>query len=312
VQKMISKICKNPIFVFFTALFCCALWGVSVPVIKTGYKTVNSSHVPTLLLWAGLQFAFAGILTVCLYSIKSKRFLLPQKQSLWGIVKIGVFQIVLQYACSYIGLANTTSVKGAILKGSDVFFCMIVSSLMFKYEKLTVRKIFACIIGFTGLVIVNLNGLQLDFNPLGDGLVVISTFFYAVAVGFSKSYCKLESPIMLSGYSMAFGGALMCIIGLALNGKINFLSELPLILCLACIFTLSYALWGMLVKYNDISKISLFGFTVPIFGVIFSSILINEKNTIPTANLIIALILICTGIIICNANHRRRRDLCTD
>ncbi len=55
---MMYKLMHNPIFVKFAALLCCALWGISTPIVKMGYRYVDSDHVPSLLLWVGLQFAY--------------------------------------------------------------------------------------------------------------------------------------------------------------------------------------------------------------------------------------------------------------
>ena len=54
------------------AIFCCALWGISTPIVKLGYVYGDASHVPSILLWSGLQFVFAGFMTIGTYSIISK------------------------------------------------------------------------------------------------------------------------------------------------------------------------------------------------------------------------------------------------
>lgn len=300
---------KNPFtntaFVSVSALFCCALWGISTPVIKIGYRFVDTRSIPSLLLWAGLQFAIAGTLTVTVLSIVLGRFVLPQRKSLAGIAKIALFQTVLQYTFSYIGLLHTTAVKGTILKGSDAFISMLVASLLFKQEKLTPKKILACMIGFSGIVIVNLQGLDLNINPLGDGLVLLSIFVYSISAAITKQYAAYESPIVLSGYQMIIGGIAMILVGATLNGSFNFTGSLPIILCLSAIYALSYALWGILLKNNPVSKISMYSFMTPVFGVIFSCIMIQEESNISPVNLVIALLLICTGIILWNCKHIR-------
>ena len=86
---------------------------------------------------------------------------------------ISLLQTVLQYVCLYIGLAGTTAMKGAIIKSTDVFFIMLIASLLFRQERLTVKKIIACVIGFSGIVVMNLNGLTLDVNLKGDGVVLL-------------------------------------------------------------------------------------------------------------------------------------------
>ena len=120
---------NKKIFVILGALFCCALWGISTPIVKMGYDYIDENHIPSLLLWVGLLFIASGLLTIIIYSIFSKKFVLPKKESVKGAVIISVLQTVLQYSLLYIGLSQTTSVKGAILKSTDVFFVALIASL---------------------------------------------------------------------------------------------------------------------------------------------------------------------------------------
>ena len=141
-----KSIWNNKIFSAAGAIFCCALWGISTPIVKMGYAYTDASHVPSLLLWVGIQFALAGLLTVCFYSVVSKSFVRPKRKNIKGVAVVSLLQTVIQYACLYIGLQYTTSVKGAILKSTDVFFVALIASLLFKMEKLTIKKLIACIL----------------------------------------------------------------------------------------------------------------------------------------------------------------------
>lgn len=291
-----KKIGNSKIFAIAGALFCCALWGISTPIVKLGYAYVDASHVPSLLLWIGLQFVFAGFMTIGTYSIISKKFLLPKKKSTKGIVIISLLQTVFQYSFLYVGLLYTTSVKGAILKSTDVFFVALLSSLLFKLEKLTAKKFFSCIIGFLGIIIMNLNGLSLNINPLGDGLVLLGIVSYSFSVIVTKLFAQNENPVVLSGYQMTLGGIILLLSGVFLNGKIDFIGMLPIFLTLSAIYAVSYSLWTLLLKYNPASSVTVYSFMTPLFGVIFSSFLLNEDGGVPILNLIIALILVCFGI----------------
>lgn len=294
---MFEKLFKNKIFTSLAAIFCCALWGISTPIVKMGYAFVDETHVPSLILWLGLQFAFAGFLTVCIYSIVSKRFVRPKKKNVKGVVVVALLQTVLQYTLLYVGLSMTTSVKGAILKSTDVFFVALISSLLFKMEKLTLKKLVSCIIGFAGIIIMNLDGLSLSVN-LGDGLITIGILAYSFSLIMIKLFTRDEDPIVLCGYQMALGGAVMLIIGGALGGAIDFVGILPIFLGLSLLYAVSYNLWTVLLKYNSASGITIYSFMMPVFGVIFSSFLLSEKGGVATANLITALVLVCLGIVI--------------
>lgn len=295
---MIKKLASNKIFAIFAALFCCALWGISTPVVKVGYNYIDETHIPSLLLLVGLLFVAAGLVTIAIYSVFSRKFVLPKKESVKGVVIISVLQTVLQYALLYIGLSQTTAVKGAILKSTDVFFVALIASLIFKLEKLTAKKLISCIIGFCGIVVMNLNGLSLQINPVGDGLVLLGIVAYSFSVIMTKLFAQKEDPIILCGYQMGLGGVTLLLIGLALDGKFDFVGMLPVFVGLVLIYAVSYTLWTVLLKYNPASSITIYSFMTPVFGVVFSSLLLAEDGAVATVNLIIALVLVCAGIIL--------------
>ena len=67
---------------------------------------------------------------------------------------------------------------------------------------------------------------------------------------------------------------------------------------LACISAVAYSLWGILLKYNPVSRVAVFGFMNPVFGVILSAFLLGEREQASGIKSIIALILVSTGIYI--------------
>ncbi len=77
---MHKKIYTNTIFVVLAALLCTALWGSATPFIKTGYECLKVTGTPSIMLFAGIRFALAGIITVIICSIIERRFLFPKKK----------------------------------------------------------------------------------------------------------------------------------------------------------------------------------------------------------------------------------------
>ena len=71
--------------------------------------------------------------------------------------------------------------KRQIIRGSSAFFAILIASLFFKQEQLTAKKIFACVVGFAGVILINLNGLDFNMNFFGDGFVLFSAISYAVS-----------------------------------------------------------------------------------------------------------------------------------
>lgn len=262
------------------AIFCCLLWGSAFPCIKLGYQlfAISSGDIASQILFAGIRFTFAGILTILAGSLIQKKFLVPKKESLSKILKLSMFQTVLQYLFFYIGLAHTTGVKGSIVNAVNVFFSILVSCLMFRLEKLDQKKLIGCITGFIGVVIVNLGGsFEMKFNVMGDGFLMISAFAYALSTVLIKIYGKEEHPVVLSG--------------------------LLLLLYMAFISAGAYTIWSLLLKYNPVSKVAVFGFCTPIFGVILSAILLGEQTGIQLKT-VAALVFVCAGIIVVNSKKK--------
>ena len=303
-----NRLFTNPIFVVLSACLCCALWGSATPFIKLGYRIIYADFkdakpdIPSTLLFAGIRFALAGLITVVIYSIARKKVLYPKRQNLAKISLVALVQTVVQYFFFYIGLANTSGAKGTILSGSSSFFAILISTLIFKQEKLTAKKIIACVIGFMGIIAVNLNGLDFSMNFMGDGFVIFS----AVSLGFSsvliKIFSKHEDPVVISGYQFIMGGIVMVIVGLIAGGKID-LSDyrgVLIVLYLALLSAVAYALWGVLLKYNPVSKVTIFSFMTPVFGVILTKIMLPAESEVKLYNLIIALILVALGVFLLN------------
>ncbi len=298
-----KSIFTNRIFVALAAILCCALWGSATPYIKIGYELIlPEQNTASTILFAGIRFTLAGLITVLIYSIARRKLLYPKKENIKKVATVSCFQTIIQYIFFYIGLANTSGVKGTIISGSNAFFAMLIASLVFRQEKLTPKKIFACVLGFAGIVVVNLNGLDFTMNFTGDCFVLFSTLAYAVSSVLIKRYSQYEDPVVISGYQFVMGGIVMIITGLCMGGVVAFESvkAVAVLGYLALLSAIAYALWGVLLKHNPVSRVTIFSFTIPIFGVILSNLLLTEASEVSPVNLVITLVLVCTGVIMLN------------
>ena len=294
---------QNPIALILIALFCCALWGSATPFIKTGYELLlPEQDVPSTILFAGVRFTLAGILTVIIYSVARRKVLYPKKENVTRVLIIAAFQTVIQYIFFYVGLANTSGVKGAVLSGSTAFFSVLIASLIFRQEKLTPKKIIACLLGLIGIVLINIRGLEPTMNFFGDAFVLFSTISLSFSSVLMKRFSKHEDPVVLSGYQFISGGIFMVAVGLAFGGRMTLdsLNGLLVLLYLALLSAVAYALWGMLLKFNPISKVTIFTFTTPIFGTLLSLLMLKEASGVEPLNLILTLLLVSTGIFLLN------------
>ena len=288
------------------ALVCTFLWGSASPCIKLGYAyfQIPSSETWTQVLFAGTRFILAGVLTILIGSALNRKMLVPTKSSLPSIAKLALFQTILQYIFFYIGLAHNSGVKASIINGSNTFFVILLASLLFHQEKLNFKKVAGCVIGFAGVIVVSINGksIDMDLSLMGDGSLFLCAISYAVSSCLMKNYSKKDNPVMLSGYQFIFGGIVMVILGLIMGGRISHVSVSAILMLfyLACISAVAYSLWGILLKHNPVSKVAIFGFTNPVFGVLLSAWWLGEGSKELGINALVALVLVCIGICIVN------------
>ena len=304
-----DNLLKKTSVVCLIAGICSFLWGSAFPCIKIGYELfeVASDDTASQILFAGIRFTLAGILAVFFGCISKKKLIIPGKKDIMPIVILSLFQTILQYFFFYIGLANTSGVKSSVIIGANVFVVIILSALVFRTEKITTKKILGSIVGFAGIILINLSGLtdgSMKFT--GEGFIFLSTVAYAVSSGLMKNYSKKHDTVMLSGYQFIFGGIVMTVAGFLMGGTISASSgkAIPMLLYLAFISAAAYSLWSMLLKHNDISSVAIYGFMNPMFGFILSAILLNERGEAFGIKGIIAILLVCAGIFIVNKKEK--------
>ncbi|MEG0050862.1 MAG: DMT family transporter [Terrisporobacter sp.] len=288
--------------VLFLAIICTALWGSAFPFIKIGYELFNISgdDLFSKLLFAGLRFTLAGIVVLIYYYFTTKNFPKLKKENFKGLFLLGFIQTTLEYFFIYLGLFYTSGVKSNILNSSSVFIMVILAHFLFEDDKLDKSKIYGCFIGFLGVLLVNLDGLKSSFSLNGDIFIVLGASCFAIGSLIGKFISNKEDSIIITGYQLFLGGFILFIAGLLGGGKLIFtsLSSYMLLLYLILLSSLAFTIWTILLKYNNVGKISIFNFLTPLFGTIFSAIFLHE-NILEVKN-IIALILVCIGIYIVN------------
>ncbi|MBQ6056394.1 MAG: DMT family transporter [Treponema sp.] len=288
------------------ATLCCFLWGSATPAIKTGYRllSITGDDTPSVILFAGIRFFFAGIFTALFGSLIQKRVLVPRSSGAWRkVLALGMVQTVLQYFFFYGGLTKCPGVKSSVILATNVFASLLIAALLFKQEKLTWAKILGCVIGFIGVVLVTMTGKTVDYHVTfgGEGFIFLSSVCYGFSGCMVKLFSREENTVMLSGWQFIFGGAVMIATGLLLGGRMSgFTGQSVLLLAyLVFISAVAYTLWGLLLKHNDVSRVVIFGFSNPLFGVILSAIFLNEQSQTGFVT-VLSLILVCIGIFIVN------------
>lgn len=302
--------------VFIISLVCMALWGSAFPVVKIGYDMfgIAVEDIFGKIYFAGLRFLLASLMVYLIHRILHGEGLSVKRSYIRPIIVLGLLQTSLQYFFFYIGVANTSGIKSAILQSGTTFFTVIGAHFLYREDRLNRQKAISLILGFSGVIAVNLGqDLDLGFKLIGEGFLILAGILSATATLYAKGVSgRVEniSPFLLSGGQMFSGSLILLVIGkLGLKGGgLNFtLPSFMLLLYAAFISAAAFTLWYMIIKYNPAGKVSIYRLFIPIFGSLFSVLLIKGEHF--TINLMLGLILVVLGIGILNMEERKKPQL---
>ena len=144
---------------------------------------------------------------------------------------------------------------------------------------MTINKIVGVILGFTGILALNLGGAESgQFTWLGDGMIILNALSSALASLMTRGLNKRINVFVGTGYSLAIGGALLIIPGLMAGGtlpNITFVGCI-ILLCLISISTIGFTLYNKLLTCNPVGKITIYNSLIPVVGAVTSCLCLNE------------------------------------
>lgn len=300
---MINRFLKTKSGAVIGALFCTLLWGTAFPVIKVSYNhlEVAADDIGAQVLFAGERFFLAGFMVLVFCLIFKRHSLKIEKNSFTPVLLLGLTQTAAQYFCSYIGVANTSGTKTSVITACNAFFSVLLAPLFFRNEKLSHSKVLGCVVGFAGIVIINLNGIAVGgISFLGEGMVLLSALCSGVGSFLSKASAKKSDPIAVTAYQLLLGSVVLIAVGLVMGGNVPFkdTTSVLLLLYLALVSALAFALWTVLLRFHSVGRICIFNLLIPIFGTLWSGILLGE-NILKWENLL-SLLLVSVGIFVVN------------
>lgn len=296
-----EKFYTNRRNIVLLAALCCFLWGSAYPAIKGGYELFNISgeDIPSKLIFAGYRFALAGIIVLLVQIMSKKNIFVLNKKEIVQVTLLGIFQTTLQYIFFYIGLAYTTGIRSSIINGTGAFFSILLAHFIYKNDRLNVNKIVGCIVGFIGVIIVNLNGQDFfasSFSIQGEGFVMLAAFILSASSIYGKKITQNQDASIITGYQLFIGGLILLLLGYISGGCLSgfTLKSTSLLIYMALLSSVAFAVWTQLLKYNKVGIISIFNFLVPVFGSLLSAIFLGEN--IFDIKILISLIFVCLGI----------------
>ena len=289
------------------AILCAIAWAMAFPLIKIGLNAFQIDQTDTAgkTLFAGIRFFVAGLTVMIIAKFMNKSFRVQHKKDMLLLFLFGLVNTALHYFFFYIGVSNLSGSRSAILDSLGSFLLIILSCVCFKDDKFNIYKLFGCVLGLSGIVLINFNGTSELFSNItlsGDGMLALSSLCAALGGILTRIASKNTDIIVATGVSLTIGGALLVTAGILSGGRISYISMTGVIALLLLIFisAFSFAIYNQLICYNPVSHIAIFNALIPVLGVIFSCMILDESFDV---KYIIAGAVVALGIYIINKNR---------
>lgn len=297
-----KSIFQRPLWVVIFALTAAIAWGWAYPLIKLGFEEfgITPQMTGSKMLFAGIRFMISGLIILAIAWNTKKNFQVKSNFDWWYILLFALLNTTIHYACFYIGLSHSDGARAAILNSLGVFMLVLLACLFFKTDKLNFRKIMGCVMGFSGILILNIGSTSsIHFSWLGDGMIILNALCSSFAGLMTRGLGKRVDIFVGTGYSLAIGGGLLILPGLIMNGNLPHITGYGILILalLICISSLGFALYNKLLSCNPIGKVAIFNSLIPAVGAITSCWCLQEPFYI---NYVFAIILLTGGIYIIN------------
>ena len=283
-----SSIFQRPVWVATFALTAAVVWGWAYPLIKLGFAEfgITSDQTGSKMLFAGVRFFLSGVIILAVAGRRGLNFRLKMPRSWWFIIAYALMNTTIHYACFYFGLSHSPGSRAAILNSLSVFSVVILACLFFKSDRMTVRKIVGCIVGFAGILALNLES-DAEALPLmggdgggllGDGMIIANALCSAFASLMTRGLGRRVDVFVGTGYSLALGGALLILPGLAMGGTLPQITPMGciILLLLIGISTIGFTLYNKLLTCNPVGKVAIYNSLIPVIGAVTSCLCLHE------------------------------------
>jgi drug/metabolite transporter (DMT)-like permease len=284
------------------AIISCLLWSTAFAGVKIGLEFASP------LQFAGTRFFIAGALVFPLaYKVNPGYFRIIGHH-LKLILLFAFLQTFLQYIMFYTGISMIPAAVAASVIGSQPFFITIVANFTMPGDRLTFPRAMVILLGIAGVVLVSFGKDPGSVTGHIATTGILLMLAINVLSGFSNVIVAREKnkipPLVISSSSMMIGGAALFLFSIPFEG-LHYEPKPPVyyisLTWLSMLSAVAISIWITLLKRPGIkvSELNLWKFMIPMFGALFSWILLPAEKPQPvtiTGMLIITLALLISPL----------------
>ena len=279
-QTKIS-IFQRPVWVVVFALTAAIAWGWAFPLIKVGFSAfgITADMTGSKMLFAGIRFAVAGLIVLSVARSSGRSFKTGKTGDWLFILAFALMNTTLHYFFFYVGMSHSEGSRAAILNSLSTFLVVLLACACFKSDRLTTRKVLGCVVGFSGILALNLGGAESGrFTLLGDGMIILNAICGALSNLMTRGLSRRIDVFVGTGYGLTIGGILLILPGLAFGGTLPHINMLGIVclLLLIAISAVGFTLYNKLLSLNPVGKVAIYNSLIPVVGAVTSCLCLGE------------------------------------
>jgi drug/metabolite transporter (DMT)-like permease len=188
----------------------------------------------------------------------------------------------LEFACIYFGLLYTDAARSVIFVYMSPFVVAVGAHLFLEGDRLTLLKVLGLVLAFAGVCVV-FGGRPKSAKTtmlFGDALQILAALLWGATTVYIKKFMAGKvHPIHTFLYQLFFSIPILLIVSVLVEPqwvyKINLTVIFSLFYQSVIVASVSYFIWFQLVHQYSVSRLSAFTFFTPVFGVLFSILLLH-------------------------------------
>ncbi|MBW7457778.1 DMT family transporter [Paenibacillus sepulcri] len=271
------------------------LMGLAFPISKIGL-----TYAPPFFLM-GARFIIAGSLLAVIVARRPR----PRSSQWWKAAVLGFFQSAGVMGCASYSMHWITSGESSIITCTNPLLVIVLGTL-FTGAVYRGRQWLGVAVGFVGVAFTF--GFHIGLQP-GTLISFAGAVFFAVSTLLIKRWGPAFDMTVLAAYQMLAGGVILLLLSV-ITGHPYFIinsTSVTILLMLAILCSIiQFSVWFYLLRSGDPAKTSAFLFLVPLFGVIFSWLMLDEKVQWYVG---VGGAFICLGIFLVNWDSRKPAEI---
>jgi len=280
---------------FALMVMLCAVWGLQQIAVKIAMSGISP------ILQGGLRSAMAALLLLG-WMFWRRQSLLARDGSLRpGLLAGALF--ALEFVFIYVGLSYTNASRMVVFLYTAPCFTVLGLHLWVAGERLALPRLLGVGLAFVGIALAFADGWELGGHWIGDLCGVLAAIFWAATtvVVRATSLARISAAKVLL-YQLATSAVLMlplsALVGEAGVTALDSAVVMAMAYQVAIVAFASFLIWFWLLTRYLASRLMVFAFLTPLFGVGFGVLLLNERLSVIFG---LAALLVVGGIVLVNA-----------